>query len=246
MGKFIDLTGQRIGKLTVLERELNYAEEHNLKPGAYWKCQCDCGNFKIVRGDDLNASKKANRNSSCGNCRAQMKDLTGMTFGKLTVLRLDEDYLTQRKGWKYKWICQCECGNIISVYGSNLTRLHTISCGCVNYSIGEKNIEQLLNNYNIKFIPQYSFEDLKSITKLRFDFAIFDKNNQLYELIEFDGRQHTNDYTPWNSKETLEERQHRDQIKNDYCNKNGIKLIRIPYTKRDSITLSLLELEEII
>ena len=64
-----------------------------------------------------------------------------MTFGKLTVLGLDETYLSKRKYWEYKWLCKCECGNIVSVYGSNLTRLHTTSCGCINYSVGEKNIE---------------------------------------------------------------------------------------------------------
>lgn len=40
MGKYIDLTGQRFGRLTVLERDYDYAKEHNLKnKNAYWKCQ---------------------------------------------------------------------------------------------------------------------------------------------------------------------------------------------------------------
>ena len=37
-------------------------------------------------------------------------------------------------------------------------------------------------------LKEYSFEDLKDKKKLRFDFAIFDKNNKLIKLIEFDGR----------------------------------------------------------
>jgi hypothetical protein len=77
---------------------------------------------------------------------------------------------------------------------------------------------------------------LVSKHRLRFDFAIF-KDNQLSHLIEFDGRQHNNNYTPWNSKETLQERQERDNLKNKYCQDKNIKLIRIPYEKRDSITL---------
>lgn len=68
------------------------------------------------------------------------------------------------------------------------------------------------------------------------DFAIF-KDNKLSHLIEFDGRQHSSNYIPWNSNETLEERQLRDKMKDDYCLKNNIKLIRIPYEKRDNITL---------
>lgn len=69
------------------------------------------------------------------------------------------------------------------------------------------------------------------------DFAIFDSNNVLSHLIEIDGRQHSNDYTPWDNSETLEERQYRDKLKNEYCKNHNIKLIRIPYEKRDTLTL---------
>ena len=37
-----------------------------------------------------------------------------------------------------------------------------------------------------------------------------------------------------------------DEIKNKYCEQHKIKLIRIPHTQRDNITLQLLELEEYI
>lgn len=57
MGKFIDLTGQRFGKLTVLER----VYPPNRK-SAYWKCLCDCGNEKVVKGGNLTSGNI----SSCG------------------------------------------------------------------------------------------------------------------------------------------------------------------------------------
>ena len=45
--KLIDLTGQRFGRLVVLERaNCNYH-------GAYWLCKCDCGNEKIISGTSL-------------------------------------------------------------------------------------------------------------------------------------------------------------------------------------------------
>lgn len=34
-------------------------------------------------------------------------DLTGQTFGKLTVLRQDG----KKPNGEYVWLCQCECGN---------------------------------------------------------------------------------------------------------------------------------------
>lgn len=54
------------------------------------------------------------------------KDLTGQTFGRLTVLSLDPASHSK----KTLWSCQCECGNIKSVLGTMLRNGHTSSCGC--------------------------------------------------------------------------------------------------------------------
>ena len=52
--------------------------------------------------------------------------MTGRTFGLLTVVRPDPHY----KNGKTKWICQCDCGSVRSVYTYNLKNGHTGSCGC--------------------------------------------------------------------------------------------------------------------
>lgn len=55
---FVDMTGERYGKLVVLKRG-----KRNDKRGLYeWICQCDCGNIKSVVGKDM---KNGNTNS-CG------------------------------------------------------------------------------------------------------------------------------------------------------------------------------------
>lgn len=43
MGKFMDLTGQRYGKLTVLQRDENHGRF------VHWICRCDCGTVKSIR-----------------------------------------------------------------------------------------------------------------------------------------------------------------------------------------------------
>lgn len=52
MSKFVDLTGQRFGYLTVVERAEDY-----VSPNGYhrvqWLCQCDCGNEVVVVGNNL-------------------------------------------------------------------------------------------------------------------------------------------------------------------------------------------------
>lgn len=53
-------------------------------------------------------------------------DLTGKRFGKLLVL--EKAY---SKNYRVYWRCLCDCGQETFVPTSNLTRLHTTSCGCV-------------------------------------------------------------------------------------------------------------------
>jgi hypothetical protein len=54
------------------------------------------------------------------------EDITNKRFGLLTARHLDKNY----KNGKTKWICECECGRICSVYTYNLKNGHTTSCGC--------------------------------------------------------------------------------------------------------------------
>ncbi|MBQ8792900.1 MAG: DUF2726 domain-containing protein [Clostridia bacterium] len=51
-------------------------------------------------------------------------------------------------------------------------------------------------------------------------------------IIEYDGEQH---YLGWGDKENLKEIQQKDAFKTAWCEKNGIKLLRIPFFKYDQI-----------
>ena len=54
-------------------------------------------------------------------------DLTGQKFGKLTVIKLDEEETRKRK--RTMFLCQCECGNTTVVRGSALKGSTIQSCG---------------------------------------------------------------------------------------------------------------------
>ena len=58
MGKFIDLTGQKFGKLTVLEKTNKRQDGGSI----VWKCKCDCGNIVEISSKRL----RNNINVSCG------------------------------------------------------------------------------------------------------------------------------------------------------------------------------------
>ena len=57
---FIDLTGQRFGKLVVLKEAQRPTHLNNSL--AYWECLCDCGNHHITSGSQLRSGKI----KSCG------------------------------------------------------------------------------------------------------------------------------------------------------------------------------------
>lgn len=61
----------------------------------------------------------------------EAEDLTGKTFGRLTVIKFDCVYSSGRsKSKKRKWLCKCACGKTISVVTHDLKNNHTNSCGC--------------------------------------------------------------------------------------------------------------------
>ena len=218
--KYIDLTNKRFGKLLVLKK---VPRPDNLcSSGTYWLCKCDCGKEKIIYGQSL---LKGNT-TSCGACRVDIvDDLTGQVFDQLTVI--ERDFSRPSNGNGAFWKCRCTCGNEITVLGKNLKHQPHHSCGCI-VSFGENRIKQLLQDNNIDFQTQYTFEDLVGLKGglLRFDFAIFD-NQQIIRLVEYQGEQHynTKDYnTSW-----FDAPFEHDALKRKYCKKHGYTLVYIPY-----------------
>jgi hypothetical protein len=131
MGKFIDLTGQRFGRLEVISPAFkdNYNKWH-------WNCKCDCGNEKIIRGGDL----KSNKTQSCGCLRlgcledARFIDLTNMRFGKLLVM--SSTFIGNKGEEGGLWLCKCDCGNEKIVKRVELRTGRVKSCGCAQYKSG--------------------------------------------------------------------------------------------------------------
>ena len=65
MGKFRDLSGQRFGRLCVIER----APDNPKRPGvACWSCLCDCDNNLVVAGGSLTSGNT----QSCGCIRIEL------------------------------------------------------------------------------------------------------------------------------------------------------------------------------
>lgn len=74
MGKLIDLTGQKFGRLTVIKR----TDEIATNKSAKWHCVCDCGNECIKSSTSLRKFPK----SSCGCWKAE---ITSKLFKKYDI-----------------------------------------------------------------------------------------------------------------------------------------------------------------
>ena len=81
-----------------------------------------------------------------------LNDLTGLRFGRLTVVGREKNYERITKyadGTFYKnvharWRCRCDCGYEVIVLSGNLVSGRTKSCGCLfnEYRLRGKRYEQ--------------------------------------------------------------------------------------------------------
>lgn len=225
-----NLIGQKFNKLTVINKT-----DQRISGAIVWECQCDCGNICYIPTGNL----KSGHTKSCG-CllkeNGKTLEILNQKFGKLTVIKQLES-----ENYESKWLCQCECGNETIATGWHLTKGIKMSCGCLR-SKGEAKIIALLKENNILFETQKSFPDYLSPNggKLYFDFYI---NNEY--LIEYDGEQHfISKDSGWSNNEQLQKTQLYDEIKNQWCKEHNIPLIRIPYTKYETLSFQDLLLQE--
>ena len=121
-----DLSGQRFGSLTAVER----LEE---KSGScyLWRCVCDCGNEVTLRSNVL----LSGNTTSCGcarqkEMRSRAKDIAGRRFGRLTALHP----LEERRCGSVLWQCRCDCGKETAYSYLELMYGGYKSCGCEHHA----------------------------------------------------------------------------------------------------------------
>lgn len=124
------------------------------------------------------------------------------------------------------------CGSEWDALASALLSHSTERCpSCVEKSRGERRVAEVLEQHNIEFISQHKFDNCCGVRPLPFDFYL-----PSYNLcIEYDGEQHFYAREFFGGGEAYQKRHRHDNIKNEYCRVNNIGLLRIPYTKFDSV-----------
>ncbi len=119
--KTINRVGLVYGLLTVIGMKGKNSSGH-----LTWDCICECGNFTVATGNNLNSGTT----KSCGclkNKRApNAVNLEGKKFGRLTVISVNsiENNICY-------WDCICICGNKTIASTGKLKSAHKKSCGCL-------------------------------------------------------------------------------------------------------------------
>lgn len=151
-------------------------------------------------------------------------DLTGMRFGKLTVV---EDSGKRTKNGTVVWKCVCDCGNTAFVSANNLkSKGHpTISCGCERkkrfmkngYTILDKRLYNIFSGmkercYNPKHprYKNYGGKGVKICDEWLFDYMKFYNwavENGYGEKLTIDRKDNSGDYSPFNCRWVPAEKQ---------------------------------------
>ena len=92
---------------------------------------------------------------------------------------------------------------------------------------GETFISKILDNFNLNYDSQKTFDNLKDNKLLSYDFYIPDQNI----LIEYQGVQHYQPIDYFGGETAFKKQQKHDQIKLDYAKEHGYNLITVPYTE---------------
>jgi hypothetical protein len=94
------------------------------------------------------------------------------------------------------------------------------------HSRGHVLVREHLNKFGVNFIEEKNFNGCLFKKKLYFDFYLIDFNT----CIEYDGIQHFQSVERFGGQIGYEIQTKKDEIKNNFCKRNNIELIRIKYT----------------
>lgn len=160
------------------------------------------------------------------------KDLTGKKFGRLTVIGFNRI----QKG-SYRWACECECGNVVSVPYSRLMRGETKSCGCILRELKTKhgksntrlytaweNMKTRCYNPNDDFYADYGGRGIKVCDEWLDDFTSFYKwsmENGYKSHLTIDRIDNNGDYSPDNCRWVDLKTQGRNKRNNVQVTING-------------------------
>lgn len=168
---------------------------------------------------------------------AKLINMTGLNFGKLTVIERDNT-ISNKKPY---WICKCECGNTVSIMGDSLRRYKTTSCGCNKHNKSNTRLYNIWSKMKSRCSnlndSKYKYYGAKGITICKEwndfnNFYSWSINNDYDDTLTLDRINVYSNYEPSNCRWITHNEQQRNKT-------NTI------YVKYNNKTMSISELAEI-
>lgn len=185
-GRFIDLTGKRIGVLLVVDRS-----SKNIHSGAYWNCICvKCGTTNVARSGwlsqitDGGCQKCHMNNLKKKTSERQLVDYTGLVSERLTVI---SNSPSKTRGGHARVFAACSCDGSVKEYTGTQIKAGLIrSCGCLvkeNISI----VGKMANTPQATAMANKSRARTRGIKDQYEAFLQQQENQNEHETYQFDG-----------------------------------------------------------
>ena len=182
--------------------------------------------------------KKQGTHGSKNYCNKFPKDLTGMKFGKLTVIEKGENYISPKGSTISMWWCQCDCGSEpILLRRDSLTTGNTRSCGClykdtvvIHNGTGTRIYQTWRNMINRCYREDtdsfylYGAKGIEVCDEWRNSFDSFRKwayENGYNDELTIERKDNKKGYSPENCRWTTFKEQSRNTSRNHFINYNG-------------------------
>lgn len=168
----------------------------------------------------------------CPRCSGKERKTTKSFKNEIFKLVGDEyvvigEYINNRTPIKMK---HSKCNTILEVKPNHF--LIGRRCPKCNMSKGETRVAKELDKLDIKYETEYDGFNIIGVNGglLRFDF--FFTHNKVKHVIEYDGEYHYMKKHKNDGHETLRE---HDEMKDEFCRNNNVRILRIPYWYYDKI-----------
>lgn len=207
--------------------------------GSHKKIQCKCNIDNTIW--ETTPTNLLNSKIGCPTCEIKNASIrfsksNEKFIEELSVINPNIVPLEQYKNENTKIKCECKIHNHIWYASPNKLLIRATGCAKCSCYHNESVIGSILDKWGYKYTLQKRFNNCRDKNTLPFDCYLDDFNI----LIEYDGEGHykpirRGSMTEEDAIKNLEYVQRHDKIKNDFCKKNKINLIRIPYWEKNDI-----------
>ncbi len=176
---------------------------------------------------------------------SRIKDLTGMTFGRLIAI----ECTGKNKHGAAMWRCDCSCGNVLSVVSYSLVQGVTKSCGCMKHDTPAPNrthnmtrtplfrvwaaMHNRCNNSNVACYHGYGGRGIKVCDRWqRFENFYSDMGDRPTPKHQIDRIDNNGPYSPENCQWAIPSVQAKNKRNNRILTANGESLHLAEWARR--------------